>query len=173
MRSIATRKGALVMSAPLIMSDFHRARSDEVGLSSAAKSVTVTSPFQVAVTGAPSGTSTASLPFAASVPPVSTTLTFDSTYALMATRPNPDASSCPVAEIGLFVIGPANDTRPRSPTRARSDTVDFAPRALDRSVTSSARSRTASLTTSCGTRSSTSIAARSIRSFFTNSVQVS
>ena len=75
MRSTLARNGSSVTSTAASESDFHRARSEDVGLSSAAKSVTPMSPFHVARMAAPSGTSSDSRPLARNVPSVMTTFT--------------------------------------------------------------------------------------------------
>ena len=146
MRLTLARNGFVAMSMPSSENDFQRARSLSVGLSSAAKFVTDTSPFHVARTAAASDASTETLPFAASVPSVKTTLTRGSTYGFSVTSASPDASSRPLRLSGLAAIGPANATRPRSPTRVRNVTFDRARGSLPTSVAVTARSRTATLT---------------------------
>src|SRR4051794_30072258 len=112
------RNGWVAVSTPSSSSRFHRSRSEAVGLSSAAKSGTVTLPFQDALVGAPSGMSMEIAPFAASAPAVNDTLAWDSTYGRTVTRLRPDTSSRPENDTGLVASTPFHIKRPRSPTRA-------------------------------------------------------
>ena len=129
---MAARNGGDATSMSWIASDFQRTRSEDVGLSSAAKSETTTLPFHDAFTGALSGTSSATRPFTESGPFVISTFTCGSTYGFSAANVRSAASSCPENATGCVATGPLNARSPAIADARAKGERDLPPRTFDR-----------------------------------------